>query len=236
MVKKLKIALILFSMNSFAQTAVPVANNGEISLSLSANNYNRILIKDDEIWDFAFPPGALGIQQDKGDHSVYVLPVRAPVTLFITTKLGRHYSLTVNTEDSLGKTIELIPKEPVPVLAKESPVKKPEKVLEEEVPQAITSLLSHMEQHKPFTDVAVKRHFGRVERWNRGLTLQINETWEGKELLGEAITLRNGGKHPLQLAQDWFVKDGTLAVKFSKSTIAPGETATLYRIQGVGHG
>jgi len=236
MVKKIGYTLIFLSLKSFAQAGVPVANNGEISLTLSANNYNRILIKNDEIWDFAFPPGALGIQRDKGDHSVYILPVRAPVTLFLTTKLGRHYSVTVNTEDSLGKTIELIPKEPAAALAKATTVNKPEKAPQEEVPEAITSLLTHMEQNKPFTDVAVKRYFGRVERWNRGLTLQLKETWEGKQLSGETITLRNGGKEPLQLAQDWFVKEGTLAVKFSKATIAPGETAMLYRIQGVAHG
>ncbi|HFK3115432.1 TPA: type-F conjugative transfer system secretin TraK [Legionella pneumophila] len=46
----------------------------------------------------------------------------------------------------------------------------------------------------------------------------------------------NGGKEPLELAQEWFAKEGTLAIKFSKPSLAPGEKAMLYRVQGVSHG
>ncbi|WP_259293221.1 TraK domain-containing protein [Legionella bozemanae] len=53
---------------------------------------------------------------------------------------------------------------------------------------------------------------------------------------GETIELYNRGKEPLELSQEWFAKVGTLAIKFSKPSIAPGEKAMLYRVQGVRHG
>jgi conjugal transfer pilus assembly protein TraK len=232
-------ALLTFSLSSHA--GISVANNSEINVSLSANNFNRILIKDDEIWDFVFPPKSLGIKQDKGDHSIYILPsnnptIVFPITLFLTTKLGRHYTVTVNKEDSLGKTIEFIPKESMVAQVTTKPVNKTSVSHDQGIPGAITALLIHMEQHKPFADVSIKRHFGRVERWNQGLSLQLKETWKGGQLSGETIMLRNNGKAPLHLAQNWFVKEGTLAVKLSKQSIAPQETAVLYRIQGASYG
>ncbi len=36
-----------------------------------------------------------------------------PFTLFLTTEAGRHFSLTLNSEESLGKTIELTPQQPL---------------------------------------------------------------------------------------------------------------------------
>jgi conjugal transfer pilus assembly protein TraK len=109
-------------------------------------------------------------------------------------------------------------------------------VVQEAVPEAILALLTHMEQQKPFADVNVKRQFGKVERWSKGLTLLPKESWDGKLLKGETIELYNRGKESLELSQEWFVKKGTVAIKFSKPSIAPGERIMLYRIQGVDHG
>ena len=97
-------------------------------------------------------------------------------------------------------------------------------------------MLTHMEQQKPFADVSVKRQFGKVERWAKGLTLLPKESWDGKLLKGETIELYNGGKEPLDLAQEWFAKEGTLAIKFSQPSIKPGEKAMLYRVEASRHG
>jgi conjugal transfer pilus assembly protein TraK len=236
MYKKLKLALTLLSTVASAGNSVPIKDNSDIALTLSQSNYNRIVVKSDKIVEAVFPPQAMAIKRDEQDGSVYVmLSTINPFTLFLTTETGRHFSVTLTGEESLGKTIELVSQTAIAV--KTAP-NKTKKIAEnhDAVPEAILGMLTHMEQQKPFADVAVKRQYGKVERWSKGLTLLPKESWDGKMLRGEAIELYNGGKKPLSLSQEWFAKEGTLAIKFSKPTLNPGERAMLYRVEGVSHG
>ncbi|WP_419421560.1 type-F conjugative transfer system secretin TraK (plasmid) [Legionella sp. D16C41] len=236
--KSFYVALALLSTAAIGANSIQVKDNSDIALTLSQGNYNRIVVKNDRIIEAVFPPNAMAIKRDEQDGSVYVmLATRNPFTLFLTTEGGRHFSATLTGDESLGKTIELIASQAALSTAATSPLKSTPKTKKEDaVPEAILALLNHMEQHKPFADVSVKRQWGRVERWAKGLTLVPKETWNSKLLKGEIIELYNGGKASLTLAQTWFAKEGTLAIKFSKSSIAPGERALLYRVQGVGHG
>ncbi|MFO2971156.1 type-F conjugative transfer system secretin TraK [Legionella pneumophila serogroup 10] len=236
--KPLSIALALLSTLAMGATSIPVKDNSDIALTLSQGNYNRLVVKNDKIMEAVFPPNSMAIKRDEQDGSVYVmLAASNPFTLFLTTETGRHFSVTLNGEESLGKTIELVPSQPVGTKTVANTTKiNPKTITQEAVPEAILAMLTHMEQQKPFADVSVKRQFGKVERWSKGLTLLPKESWDGKLLKGETIELYNGGKEPLELAQEWFAKEGTLAIKFSKPSIAPGEKAMLYRVQGVSHG
>lgn len=236
--KSLSIALALLTSVAIGANSFSVKNNSDIALTLSSNNYNRIVVKDDRIMNAIFLPETMGIQQDEKDGSVYVvLKTNNPFTLFLTTENGRHFSVTLNGEESLGKTIELVPSQPVTSkIVTKTPSEKPKNIAPEAVPEAILAMLSHMEQQTPFADVRISRQWGGVERWKKGLTLLPKEYWDGKLLRGERIELYNGGKEPIELMQEWFAKENTLAVKFSKNSIAPGEKVMLYRVQGVNHG
>lgn len=236
--KPLSIALALLSTVVMGANTIPVKDNSDIALTLSQGNYNRLVVKNDKIMEAVFPPNAMAIKRDEQDGSVYVMLSAAnPFTLFLTTENGRHFSVTLNGEESLGKTIELVPSSPVVTANKTNPIKiNPKTITQEAVPEAILAMLTHMEQQKPFADVSVKRQFGKVERWSKGLTLLPKESWDGKLLKGETIELYNGGKEPLELAQEWFAKEGTLAIKFSQPSIKPGEKAMLYRVEASRHG
>lgn len=236
--KRLSIALALLSTVAMGANSIPIKDNSDITLTLSQGNYNRLVVKNDKIMEAVFPPNAMAIKRDEQDGSVYVmLTASNPFTLFLTTENGRHFSVTLNGEESLGKTIELVPSSPVVTASKTNPIKaQPKTITQEAVPEAILAMLTHMEQQKPFADVSVKRQFGKVERWAKGLTLLPKESWDGKLLKGETIELYNGGKEPLDLAQEWFAKEGTLAIKFSQPSIKPGEKAMLYRVEASRHG
>lgn len=232
--KPFSMALAFLSTVAVGATSIPVKDNSNIALTLSQGNYNRLVVKNDKIMEAVFPPNAMAIKRDEQDGSVYImLAATNPFTLFLTTEGGRHFSVTLNGEESLGKTMELVPVSPV---ISASTKTTPKKMPQEAVPEAILAMLTHMEQQKPFADVSVKRQFGHVERWSKGLTLLPKESWDGKLLKGETIELYNGGKEPLQLAQEWFAKEGTLAIKFSQPSIKPGEKAMLYRVKGASHG
>ncbi|HAT8803703.1 type-F conjugative transfer system secretin TraK [Legionella pneumophila] len=237
--KPLSVAFALISTMTMGANSIPVKENSDIALTLSQNNYNRIVVKNDKIIEAVFPPNSMAIKRDEQDGSVYVmLSATNPFTLFVTTEKGTHFSVTLNGEESLGKTIELVsPPQPKVVASQPNTIKDNMKTITQEaVPEAILALLTHMEQHKPFADVRIKRQFGKAQRWSKGLTLLPKESWDGKLLKGETIELYNRGKEPLELSQEWFAKVGTLAIKFSKPSIAPGEKAMLYRVQGVRHG
>lgn len=236
--KPLSIALALLSTVTMGANSVPVKDNSDIALTLSQGNYNRLVVKNDKIMEAVFPPNAMAIKRDEQDGSVYVmLSAVNPFTLFLTTESGRHFSVTLNGEDSLGKTIELVPLSPIVTANKAKPItKSPKNITQEAVPEAILAMITHMEQQKPFADVRVKRQFGKVERWSKGLTLLPKESWDSKILKGETIELYNGGKESLDLTQEWFAKEGTLAIKFSQPSIKPGEKAMLYRVEASRHG
>lgn len=226
--KTLGLILACSSMVVFG-SSLPVRDNGDVALTLSEGNYNRIVVKNDKIMEAVFPPNAMGIKRDEQDGSVYVmLSGTNPFTLFLSTEAGRHFSVTVNSEVSLGKTIELVPQQTIAKTISKKP----------SVPQAITQMLEFMKQHKPLRDVVVRRQFGTLERWSKGLVLKPKESWNSKDLdlRGESIELYNGGKETLQLSETWFATDKTLAIAFSKPTILPKEHAMLYRVLDVRHG
>ncbi|PYB48485.1 type-F conjugative transfer system secretin TraK, partial [Legionella pneumophila] len=105
--KPFSIALALLSTVAMGANSIPVKDNSDIALTLSQGNYNRLVVKNDKIMEAVFPPNAMAIKRDEQDGSVYVMLAAAnPFTLFLTTESGRHFSVTVNGEESLGKTIE----------------------------------------------------------------------------------------------------------------------------------
>jgi len=226
-------AMVIMSQ-TLAATSLSVKDNSDIALTLSQGNYNRLIVKNDKIVEAVFPPNAMGIKRDEQDGSVYVmLAVTNPFTLFLTTESGRHFSVTLNGEDSLGKTIELVPQ---PVIAlKSNPVKNASLPIAA-APELIVSLITHMERHEPIQGMSVKRQYGRAERMKGGLTLFPKEFWESGNLKGEIIEVYNGSREPLTLSESWFANADIKAIKFSKATLAPKERAMLYRVQGAAHG
>ncbi|KTD47791.1 type-F conjugative transfer system secretin TraK [Legionella quateirensis] len=227
-------AMVILSQASIAATSISIKDNSDIALTLSQANYNRLVVKNDKIVEAVFPPNAMGIKRDEQDGSVYVmLTATNPFTLFLTTESGRHFSVTLNGEDTLGKTIELVPLQVV--VQKTNPVKNVS-LPGAAIPESIVSLITHMERREYIQGVNVKHQYGRVERWKGGLTLLPKESWEGSDLKGEIIEVYNSSKEPLKLSESWFANDSVKAIKFSKATLAPKETAMLYRVQGVAHG
>src|SRR3990167_10878270 len=102
-----------------------------------------------------------------------------PFTLFVTTESGHHFSATVSTENSLGKTIEFVPQTMVAIKKTQSPVvqiPKPQNA------NMIENLMAHLAQKKPVTGYDVKHHYGKVIRLQQGLVLLPRLTYVGKVL------------------------------------------------------
>lgn len=216
-----------------AQVSLKVKNNADVPLSLSQSNYNRLVVKGDKIAEVVFPEGAMAIKRDEQDGSAYVmLATQNPFTLFMTTESGRHFSVTVSGEDSLGKTIELVPTFAGSIVTQTKPATPVVSTLEE---QTLVSLINHMETQKPLPGFTVKQ-VRKLERWQKGLMLTSREMWQGNQYIGEVVELYNGGHEPLALEESWFNRDDTQAVKLSQKQLLPKQVATLYRVTGGNHG
>ncbi|WP_193392870.1 type-F conjugative transfer system secretin TraK, partial [Legionella bozemanae] len=68
--KPLSVALALISTMTMGANSIPVKENSDIALTLSQNNYNRIVVKNDKIIEAVFPPNSMAIKRDEQDGSV----------------------------------------------------------------------------------------------------------------------------------------------------------------------
>jgi type-F conjugative transfer system secretin TraK len=140
----------------------------------------------------------------------------------------------VSAEEGLGKTFEFIPQQ---VAHSSTPSANPLSV-EADIPKAnlITTLMTSMMSGQVPHGYEQKKHYGQVRRLNQGLMLTPRLTLNGMEFKGEVFTLYNGGKLALDLQESWFSEKGVKAVSLSSTTIAPKQSAQLYRISEVSRG
>lgn len=241
--KPLSLALGIGLLASSAWAAkVSIEDNKDIILNLSQNNYNRIFIENDRIAEAVFPESAMGLQKDETDGSLYVMPSSdKPFTLFFSTDTGRHFSVTVQGEEALGKTFELVmptiavKAAPANVASKSPKKQQPAKQIPADTfnSKAPLALVDHMSANKPLTGYTVKKQFGIAERWQQGLSLFPRARWQGKDYLGEVIELYNGSSKPLKLAEDWFDDGRVRAMMLTGKTIEPKGRVMLYRVKVV---
>jgi conjugal transfer pilus assembly protein TraK len=241
------LSLLCLSINGFAES-LPFRDNSDVSLVISDKNYNRLVVRGDKITRAHFPEGALAFefkknkenedneQEGEPDGSMYVMAANPePFTLFITTQSGHHFSATVASESSLGKTIEFIPQ----MVAGTPAVKHDITTQHPVVPpfsDGIRELMSSMMSEKTPSGFEIKHHYGRVIRLQQGLMLTPKLTYSGLQLNGEVMTLYNGSKQPLDIQESWFAEGEVKAVSLSKATLAPKQTAFVYRVLERAHG
>jgi len=101
--------LLLCAMHAHATTTQVFRENADVAVNLSHANYNRLVVRDDKITKAHFPEGSMVVKSEN-DGSLYVMAaLQEPFTLFLTTEKGHHFSATVSSEKTLGKTVEFIP-------------------------------------------------------------------------------------------------------------------------------
>jgi conjugal transfer pilus assembly protein TraK len=241
------LSLLCLSTNLCAQS-LPFRDNSDVNLVISDKNYNRLVVRGDKITQAHFPEGALAFEFKKNkadedneqdgepDGSMYVMAANPePFTLFITTQSGHHFSATVSSESGLGKTIEFIPQMPASTL----PVRRDVTAQRQAVlpfSDAIRTLMTSMMSEKTPTGFEVKHHYGRVVRLQQGLMLTPKLTYNGLQFNGEVMALYNGSNEPRDIQESWFAEGDVKAVSLSKTTLAPKQTALVYRVLERAHG
>lgn len=227
---------LCIAVSSFAVTSKSFKENADLAVTLSDSNYNRLVVKGDKITQVHFPEGMMAVSNES-DGGLYVMVVHPePFTMFVTTELGRHFSLTVNTESGLGKTLEFVADgNQVPAIT--SATKVLSKIPEPSVlPSNVTELMTAMLKNNVSKDYESKKYFNRAIRLSQGMTLFPKLTYKGKILLGEVTEIYNGSNNPIDLNESLFNGAGVKAISLSKNTLAPHDRALVYRVLEQVHG
>lgn len=224
------------SVSSFAVASQHFKENADLSVTLSDSNYNRLVVKGDKITQVHFPEGMMAVSNES-DGGLYVMVANPePFTMFVTTELGRHFSLTVNTESGLGKTLEFVA-DGAPMPAITSATKVLAKIPEPNIlPSNVTELMTAMLQNNVPKDYESKKYFNRAIRLGQGMTLFPKLTYKGKILSGEVTEIYNGSNSPIDLNEALFNGAGVKAISLSKNTLAPHDRALVYRVLEQAHG
>lgn len=227
---------LCIAVSSFAVTSKSFKENADLAVTLSDSNYNRLVVKGDKITQVHFPEGMMAVSNES-DGGLYVMVVHPePFTMFVTTELGRHFSLTVNTESGLGKTLEFVADgNQMPAIT--SATKVLSKIPEPSVlPSNVTELMTAMLKNNVSKDYESKKYFNRAIRLGQGMTLFPKLTYKGKILSGEVTEIYNGSNNPIDLNESLFNGAGVKAISLSKNTLAPHDRALVYRVLGQAHG
>jgi len=226
--KEWMVACLLCVSSAHALTTEQFKENGEVGISLSDSNTNRLVVRGDKITRAHFPEGALGIQNES-DGSLYVTcAYEKPFTLFITTEGGSHFSATVIPKDTLGQTVEFLAEQAKPQVMTKRPVKV------QPYTDVIQELMTHLVLGEPLEGFKVKRERDKGVHFQSGLTVRSKRVYQGVQFKGEILALHNTGKMPLTLQESWFSNQQVKAVALSSTTLAPKARAWVYRVSSNG--
>jgi conjugal transfer pilus assembly protein TraK len=221
----------LISVTVLAQTTVNVRDNSDVAVTLSASNYNRLIVRSDKITEAHFPEQLLSVKSE-GDGSLYAMPSgQAPFTLFLSTENGHHFSVTVSGDERLGQTVEFLAAATIKkeFIQKVNPEpSRVAKVSSENAP--VDALIQAMRESELRPGFVIKTHFGRAIRLGNGWSLLPKKTYLGETLEGEVMMLYNADKMARSVESNWFAIDKTKAVFLEKTTVPGRARVFLYRV------
>jgi conjugal transfer pilus assembly protein TraK len=218
------------ALSAFAHDSYKLHENAELTIALSSDNYNRLAVKGDKIITAHFPPGALALENEQ-DGSLYaIVNSDKPFTLFLTTENHRHFSLTVNKAEGLGKTIEFIPDAVLTpkanVAGATSPGAADNEASQDSKALGVLNTLVRAQEPQGFSLTSNYHAASSVS----GLKFFFEKLYTGKQLKAEVIKIYNYGKKSVNIDPELFYEAGTIKVAASQDLVLPHKSIYLYRI------
>jgi conjugal transfer pilus assembly protein TraK len=206
--------------------SISFAENDQLTLMLSTVDANRLFVDGDRINAVNAPVGYIAAKNDDSGSVYLNVQVKQPFTVFITTALGRHFSVLVIPKAVIGKTYELKPTGPTVAATMWEKNTGYEKIL--------SDLIKGMETRQPpegygfqamdKTKLTAKDFYGVAD-------LLLIEIYPGSQLIGHVYVIQNKTKKPLTLSENMFYERGVRAVALSQQTVAPGQSSMVYQVR-----
>lgn len=230
---KVKQSFLLLGLccSSLAFSGTPPAviafEEGErFDFTLSSINYNRVYVEGETIIKLSYPQGSISLDEsekersDIEEKSVYIKPnFEVPVTLFVTTDKGHHFSLTLTPDETYGKTLRLIPKNQTRVAYVTPHVTEPSEH------EAIMAAMKEGLNPKDFNAIpTVPRPF----YVKKDLKVTLVKQYKGADLAGYVYKIENTSNHEIALSTDLFSHRKAQSLALSEEQLAPKKVAYLY--------
>lgn len=199
-------------------------DNNNIDVELSKSNYNRIVVKNDTITQGYYPEKTLAFKA-VADGSAYIDILKdKPVTLFIDTKGGHHFSLTIKAVEGLGQTIVLTPETAGIKKAANFEKKSPYE-------ETITKLIHSAMNNEAPSGYGIKTAFTGFKSFNKNLSIKTKKQFIGNQFTAEIIQIYNKTSKVQPLYESWFKGTNTRAIAFSQSKLSAKKSALMYVVR-----
>ena len=239
--RKLSISMMisLCSLNALADMPGKVMfREGEsIKVTFSKTNLNRLFVKGEKITAVRFPESAFAIEKpdekelEAGLDSLYLKPVfDGELTLFVTTNKHRNFSIQARSDDALGRTIQM-----VPATKRTASIKKANITAQVKVEP---TKLSFNEQVIEDMSAGIKPKClkpisfrGQSFFFKKNIKAKPLKILEGEGVKAYVYEIQNKAKQPVEISQDWFVKDKRIkALKIESKTLNANEKTRLFLV------
>lgn len=204
-------------------------NNDKVTITLSRDFDNKLVIKGDKITDVLTPGNTFEKNKEKQtDGSVFLKPLyQVALPVYITTLGGRHVSLRIKGKDGPAKTVTLLPNSPS-LSAKHF-----------EKSSVYTHLLEQIIWHlyrgevpQGYANIPMKSD------WQAGpakLQWRLDNVYRGSEIAAYRYTAKNTLNKPLEIFERNFYVRGVRAVGIRPLVghrLLPGKSTTVIIISG----
>lgn len=197
----------------------------QFSLALSGLNFNRVYVEGEKIIKTSYPKGAFIVDLSEKDNpslkesSVYLKPMfEAPLTIYFTTDKDHHFSLTVQSDDSSGKTVRMSARNNASKYVSHA-------VHDVSDVEAAMQAMQNGEAPKDFT---LKPVLSRPFYVKKDILVKLLKRYEGERLTGYVYQLENKASHPVELTTNVFDKRNAESLNLSEDELQPAQVAYLY--------
>lgn len=198
----------------------------QFNLSLSSINFNRVFVEGEKITKLSYPERAFTVDKSEMDDlnsiegSIYLKPAfDVPITLFLTTDKGHHFSLTITPNEAVGKTLKLVAKTQTKLKFVKNDVSDLNQ--NEEV-------LAAMKAGEIPKDFHLERTLSRPFYIKKDIKVVLQKQYQGESLTGYVYRLENTSNHEIALTTELFSNNKAQTLSLSDERLPPKKVAYLY--------
>lgn len=239
----LGIFLSVITVRGFANIIKPVVlnikNDEKATAVLSNQEANRLFVLGDKINSIHTPKDTVSASHDEQGSVFITTTMQSPFTIFISTLLGRHFSLLLTPKSIPGITLKLNPLTPVNKslhrdarLARRFEANTPYEAM------LVRLLTSVMVGQVPAGYVPVNQqvlssmNLFHLPDVNKPVMLYqtIERGFLGDRLAVVIIKVTNHGSHNITLSANNFYYRGVRAIAIDNKALTPTSSATVYEV------
>lgn len=197
------------------------------TLTLSSLNFNRIDVEGERITKVSFPENSFIVEQsqeaqDDLDGAVVLKPLALiPLTVYFTTNLNHHFSVTISPSDDLGKTINFVSKK-----LKGFDYAQAKEKSQYQTSDLMTALMEGIAPNG-YQEVAIKPSTFTL---HKHLKVTLTKQYQGPGTSGYVYRIENQSKSAMELTPALFEHPKLVSMELSEKVLQPKQTAYFYGI------